>query len=691
MTRLLPLLTIPVVLAALAPAFAQGSNWTVYGGEGGRRFSALTQITRANVGKLQQAWRFDMAEAGDPQTHPLAIDGVVYAYTPSLDTIALDGMSGKLLWRFHSGVKAGGPQRGLAMWRKGRERRLFANAGSYLYALDPKTGKPLPGFGDGGRIDLRAGLGRDLEKISVALTTPGVIWRDMIIMGFRTAESAPAAPGDIRAFDVRTGKLRWTFHTIPHPGEPGYETWPADYWKTGGGANAWPGMVLDEKRGMLFAPTGSAVSDFYGHDRIGDNLYANSLLALDANSGKLIWHFQGVRHDIADRDFPSPPVLLTVKRDGKAVEAVAQASKQGYLFVLDRLTGKPLFPMTDVAVPSSDVPGEKAAATQPVPSLPAPYARQHLSEGLLTNRTPQAHQWALEQFRGFANDGPFPHMRLGKQTLAFPGFDGGAEWGGQAADARRGILYLNSNDVAWTGGLVENHKAASLGEGLYLDNCASCHGTDRKGSPPAFPSLADSKLTEAEMTEVLWSGRGRMPAFRGLLAGDLKALLAYVRSGSDKTELASPASDAPGDDRPPYRFSGYRKFLDPDGYPAVAPPWGTLNAIDLNNGTYLWRIPLGEYPALADRSTGSENYGGPILTAGGVLFIGATLYDKKIRAFDPDTGKLLWDAQLPYAGNATPITYLAGGRQYVLIQADNARDKAARQGAAYVAFALPPH
>src|SRR6185436_14310502 len=376
------------------------------------------------------------------------------------------------------------------------------------------------------------------------------IWRDTIIMGFRTAESAPAAPGDIRAFDVHSGKQNWAFHTIPHPGEPGYETWPADYWKSGGGANAWPGMVLDEKRGLLFAATGSAVSDFYGYDRTGDNLYANCLLALDANSGKLRWFFQGARHDVADRDFPSPPVLLTVKQGGKRVEAIAQASKQGYLFVFDRQTGKPLFPIHEIPVPASSVPGEKLAATAPVPSLPAPYARQHLSENLLTNRTPAAHQWALEQFRTFANDGPFPHMRLGQQSLAFPGFDGGAEWGGQAADAERGILYLNANDVAWTGGLVENRKAASLGEGLYLDNCASCHGADRKGSPPAFPSLADSKLTEAEMTELMWSGRGRMPAFRGLLAGDLKALLGYVRSGTDKTELQAPVRD----DRPSYRF-----------------------------------------------------------------------------------------------------------------------------------------
>jgi quinoprotein glucose dehydrogenase len=668
------------LLAFAAPAFGQGADWALYGGEGGRRFSSLAQITRANVSKLEQAWRFDMAEMGDPQTHPLAVGGVVYAYTPSLDTIALDGATGKLKWRFHSGVKAGGPQRGLSLWGKGKERRLFAAAGTYLYELDPDTGKPLADFGEAGRIDLRAGLDRDVDKISLALTAPGTIWHDMIIMGFRTAESAPAAPGDIRAFDVRTGKLRWSFHTIPHPGEPGYQSWPADYWKTGGGANAWPGMVLDEKRGIVFAPTGSAVSDFYGADRTGDNLYANSLLALDAGTGKLLWHFQGVHHDVADRDFPSPPVLLTVTHNGKRIEAVAQATKQGYLFVLDRITGKPLFPVTETQVAQSDL--EKLSPTQPVPALPAPYARQHLSEGLLTNRTPQAHAWALEQFRSFANDGPFPHMRLGQQSLAFPGFDGGAEWGGQAS--ANGILYLNANEMAWTGGLVESSAASSVGARLYQDNCAACHGPDRRGAPPAFPSLVDSNLAPEQMTDVIHSGRGRMPAFT--LQGDnLALLLTFVRSGEDR-ELAVKATAA---DRPAYRFTGYRKFLDPDGYPAVAPPWGTLSAINLNSGTYLWRIPLGEYPALADKSTGSENYGGPILTKGGVLFVAATLYDKKIRAFDPRDGKLLWQAQLPYAGNATPITYMAGGKQYVLIQADNARDKKSPQGAAYVAFALP--
>lgn len=671
-------------LAAITPAVAQNADWPIYGGEGGRRFSSLSQINAVNVGNLVQAWRFEMGEPGDPQTQPLAIGGVVYAYTPGLDTIALDGATGKLLWRFHSGVKARGPQRGLALWRHGSQRRLFASAGSYLYALDPATGIPLTDFGDNGRIDMRQGLDRDPDKISVALTSPGLIWRDMIIIGFRTSESAPAAPGDIRAFDVHTGKLRWVFHTIPHPGHPGYTTWPPDYWKTGGAANDWAAMVLDKQHGLIFAPTGSAVSDFYGFDRIGDDLFANTLLALDANTGKLKWYFQGVHHDVLDRDFPSPPVLLNVKHRGKTVEAVAQATKQGYLFLLDRLTGKPLFPVQETAVAHSDVPGEQTSPTQPVPELPAPYARQRLSEALLTNRTPQAHQWALQQFETFNHGGPFTPLRVGQATVVFPGFDGGAEWGGQAADPKRGILYLNANDVAWTGELVPNKAQGDMGAELYQDKCASCHGSDRRGSPPSFPSLADSGLSTQQMADAIHSGRGRMPAFN-IEGMQLAALISYIRSGKAQPSV-SPINDPT---RPAYRFEGYRKFLDPDGYPAVAPPWGTLSAIDLNDGTYLWRIPLGEYPSLTDKMTGSENYGGPILTAGGVLFIAATLYDKKIRALDPATGKVLWQAELPYAGNATPITYMAKGRQYVLIQADNARDKMAKQGAAYVAFALP--
>jgi len=597
--------------------------------------------------------------------------------------IALDGASGKLLWKFDSGVPARGAQRGLTWWSDGRETRLFASVMNYLYALDPATGKPIAGFGEGGRIDMRTD-----PKFYVSLTTPGVIWKDMIITGFRTGEAAPAQPGDIRAWDVRSGKLRWSFHTIPHAGEPGAQTWPNDAWKTAGAANNWAGMVIDQARGIVYAPTGSAVDDFYGGLRKGDDLYANTLLALDANTGKLLWHFQGVHHDVQDRDFPSPPVLLTVNHDGKRVDAISQATKQGFLFVLDRVTGKPLFPVTETPIPQTEVEGEQTAATQPVPSLPTPYARQRLTVSQLSHRTDIVREWARERFNSFASNGPFAPMKVGQQTVVMPGFDGGAEWGGQAANAQAGILYLNANDIAWTGALTPTPAAHSLGGLTYQRNCAMCHGFDRAGTP-GFPSLIEAVkfLSPEQIADMVHHGAGRMPAFTGLQGEPLKALIQYLETGNDVGVAA--AKEPQGAADAPYKFTGYRKFLDPDGYPAVVPPWGTLNAIDLNTGQYLWRQPLGEYPELADKTTGSENYGGPILTASNLLFIGATLYDKKLRAFDAANGNLLWETVLPYAGNATPITYQAGGKQYVLIQADNARDKKAPQGAAYVAFALP--
>jgi quinoprotein glucose dehydrogenase len=449
-------------------------------------------------------------------------------------------------------------------------------------------------------------------------------------------------------------------------------------------------MVLDEKRGMVFAPTGSAVSDFYGADRTGDNLYANSLLALDASSGKLIWHFQGVRHDIADRDFPSPPVLLTIERDGKPVDAVAQASKQGYLFVLDRLTGKPLFPISEMAVPPSDVPGEKMPATQPVPTLPAPYARQHLSENLLTNRTPQSHQWALEQFRSFANDGPFPHMRLGQQSLAFPGFDGGAEWGGQAYDPETGLLYINSNEMAWILRLIPQGDGArkSTASRLYTRNCSGCHREDRRGTPPEFPALLN--LEGKNVEEVIRKGAGRMPGFAFLGDEGVRALAAFLRTGDNK-EVELPAARQTNAVQLKYRTDGYNKFLDKDGYPAIKPPWGTLNALNVSTGEYAWQIPFGEFPELAAKGltkTGTENYGGAVATAGGLLFIGATNHDRKFHVFDKVTGELLWETTLPAAGNATPVVYEVNGKQYVAIAAGGGKS-GAPSGGSYVAFALP--
>ncbi|HEX8797164.1 MAG TPA: c-type cytochrome, partial [Terriglobales bacterium] len=481
---------------------------------------------------------------------------------------------------------------------------------------------------------------------------------------------------------------RWSFHTIPHPGEFGYETWPKEAWKSSGAANNWAGMSVDAKRGIVYVPTGSAAMDFYGADRVGDDLFADCLLALNAQTGERVWHFQQVRHDIWDRDLPAPPLLLTVKHGAKDVEAVAQTTKQGFVYLFDRTSGQPLFPVEYRKFASSAVPGEVAAAEQPVPTRPPPYARQRLSEDGLTTRTAQAHQWASEQFHKFRSEGQFVPFSVGKDTVIFPGFDGGAEWGGPAVDRETAILYVNANDVAWTGALAENTGENSA-KAIYLSQCGVCHGEWMTGSPPAIPSLAGvgDRLRPQQLVATIKNGKGRMPGFPHLTDDQMFALVDYLTSGESK-EL--PASE-PFPLTMKYRFTGYKKFLDPDGYPAVAPPWGTLNAINLNTGDFVWKIPLGEYPELAangQRNTGTENYGGPIVTAGGLVFIGATNFDRKFRAFDKATGKLLWEASLPFSGNATPITYQVDGRQFVVIAAGGGKDPRSASGGVYVAFAL---
>jgi quinoprotein glucose dehydrogenase len=683
------------------------ADWSSYnGGVTGDHYSALNQITTANVHQLKEAWRFDAGTDGGVQTNSLVVGRRLYGYDSTLQVFALDGATGKQIWQFNSGIIGRQPSRGFTYWSDGKEAKLFAYIMNFLFALDPDTGKPIKTFGDNGRLDMRKDLGSDLTQNTVALTTPGVLYKDLLILGFRAPETHPAPRGDIRAYNVRTGKLVWSFHTVPHPGEEGYETWPDGAWKTAGAANNWTGMAVDEPRAIVYVPTGSAVSDFYGADRVGDNLFADTLLALDARTGKRLWHFQGVHHDIWDRDFSSPPALVTVKREGKMVDAVVQTTKQGFVFLFDRVSGKPLFPIEERSFPASDVPGEVASRKQPVPLAPSPFARQRLTADMLTTRTPAAHAWAVEQFKTFRGSGLFVPLALDKQTVVFPGFDGGAEWGGPAVDARSGIIYINSNDLPWTGGLTAN-KEGSPGEVIYQTQCALCHAVDRRGNPPAFPSLIDlhARLLPQQIIEIIHNGKGRMPGYPNLRDAELQQLLDFLdlppsapsnlpaaSIGHTPRELTGNASSADLK----YHFTGYRKFLDPDGYPAVIPPWGTLNAIDLNTGRFLWKIPLGQYPELVAKgrpNTGSENYGGPILTAGGVLFIGATIYDRKLRAFDAKTGRLLWEGNLPYAGTATPATYMIDGRQYVVIATSGARDSKGPQGAAYVAFALPlpPH
>jgi len=679
----------PAVAAAQDKQRAS-QDWRVWGGQPeNTHYSRLAQINRENVKKLAVAWTFDSGEPGGLETSPIIVGNVLYGITPTQKVFALDAATGKLLWKFDSGIKGTQPDRGLCYWSSGSDKRILVGVMNFLYALNAKTGEAIPSFGQDGRIDLRRNLGREADQQSISLTSPGAIYKDLIIVGGRNPETLPAPPGDVRAYDVRSGKLRWSFHTIPRDGEFGHNTWPADAWKTSGAANNWAGMVVDPRRGVVFVPTGSAAFDFYGADRVGDDLFANTMIALNAETGERIWHFQGVRHDIWDRDFPSAPVLITVKHDGKDVDAVAQTTKQGFVYLFDRATGEPLFPVEYHKYPASTIPGEVAATEQPLPTKPFPYARQLLTEGMLTNRTPESHQWAIEQFRKSRSEGQFVPFSLGKDTVIFPGFDGGAEWGGPAVDPDTATIYINSNEMAWLAALAENTESSGP-KATYMSQCSVCHGDNMSGSPPAIPSLLGvaGRLTPDQMTATIKSGKGRMPGLPNLSGEQLTALIDFLSHGERK----EPGSAGPELIGMKYRFTGYRRFLDPDGYPAIAPPWGTLNAINLNTGDYVWKVNFGEYPELAARgmkNTGTENYGGPIVTAGGLLFIGATSFDKKFRAFDKSTGELLWEATLPFAGNATPATYEIKGRQFIVIAAGGGKDPKSASGGVYVAFALP--
>ena len=669
----------------------QNLDWATYNGSpGNSHYSALKQINVSNVAQLKPVWSYDTHETGGLETQPLIAGGVLYGYTPRQEVFALNAATGNVLWTFNSGVGVHRPERGLAYWTDGKEKRILAGIGHFVYALDATTGKAFPDFGKDGRIDLREGLGRDPATASVSMTSPGAIYKDLIIVGGEEPESLPAPPGDIRAYDVRTGKMRWIFHTIPHPGEPGYDTWPKDAWKTSGAANNWCGMAVDTERGIVYVPTGSAATDWYGADRVGNDLFADSLIALDAATGKLLWYFQGVHHDLWDRDFPSPPTLVTVRRGGKEIPAVAQTSKQGYLYLFNRINGAPLFPMETRHFPASTVPGEVASPVQSLPTKPAPFARQGLTEDMLTNRTPEAHEYALLKFRTFISEGQFVPNRVGQSTVMFPGWDGGAEWGGSAFDPETHILYLNANDVGLTESLVKREASAG-GASIYQAQCAVCHGQDRKGQPGSVPALDNiqEKFSVEQVNNIIRQGQGRMPSFPGLSAADRRAVATYVINGDNKGDDSEPATG-----KSTYDTTGYKKFFDQDGYPAVKPPWGTFNAINLDTGEYVWKVPFGEYPELVAKglgTTGSENYGGPVLTAGGVVFIAATVIDKKIRAYDKRTGKLLWEYLLPYPANATPAIYEIDGREYVVIAAGGGRDPKIPTGGEYVAFALPQH
>lgn len=677
-------------------------DWPEYlGGPDRNHYSPLRQISPDNVTQLQIAWRYSTGDSGHMQTNPLIVDGVLYGVSASLRPFAINAATGQEIWRHESTEKvAFSACRGLSYWKAGSDERLLYTQGEWLHAVDARTGTPIPGFGTAGKVSLKTGLGPAARNKMVLSNTPGTVFENLIVMPLRVAEDHQAAAGHIQAFDVRTGALVWVFHTIPHPDEYGYKTWPPDVYKNEGigGANNWAGMAVDRDRGILYVPTGSAAPDFYGGDRPGTNLFANTLLALDARTGKRIWHYQLVHHDILDMDLPAPPNLITVHHAGKTIDAVAQVTKQGYVFLFDRENGLPLFDIEEVPVPASTIPGEQAWPTQPIPSRPPPFARQLLSDSLINPEASNRDE-LLEILRNSGYQGPFTPLNE-RGMLVFPGLSGGAIWGGAAADMK-GILYINSNEMARYMGIgpsaaPEILESMGIGQRLYTLNCASCHGTDRKGHPQSgYPSLRrlTERKTAGEIAAIIRGGRGMMPAFPGLDEVEREALIHYLLTETRMSEASREpglSAENSGPQPPAWVVNRYMKFLDDRGFPAVRAPWGTLTAIDMNSGDFRWQVPFGENADAIDRGdspAGTESFGGPLVTESGLLFIAATR-DGKLRAFATSTGKLLWETHLPAAAFATPSSYSVNGKQYIVLACGGGRFNTPVSDQ-YVAFALP--
>ncbi|MDT0606553.1 PQQ-binding-like beta-propeller repeat protein [Croceitalea rosinachiae] len=693
---------------------SEHTTWSDYLGDSGRsHFSTLEQIDTVNVTNLELAWSFksgglEEGRTTQIQTNPIIIRNTLFGVNAAIELFAVNAATGKQLWKFEPPIKDNsglGLNRGLSFWQSNSEEssRVFFSSGSKLFAVNIETGKAIVPFGSNGSIDLRDGLGRDPERLSVVANTPGAIYQNTLVMGTRVGEGPGSSPGHIRAYNVLTGEILWTFHTIPQPGEFGYESWPEGAYKTVGGANSWAGIAMDQERGIAYIPTGSAAFDWYGGDRHGENLFANSLLALDAKTGERIWHFQMVHHDMWDRDLPAPPNLFEMNRYGEKIPAVAQVTKSGHVFIFNRLTGEPLFPIEEKEYPSSVLQGEQAHPTQPLPTKPLPFAKQLLNKADLyapnqpafvddfvdkdQNINPPT---VLDKFKQITSKGQFiPIDTTG--VLLYPGADGGAEWGGAAMNPNKGIMYVNSNEMAWivrmkkVGG--ETGETSNFGESLAQIHCARCHGGKLQGLG-AIPELQNVKkrFPIDSIQNIIQNGKGAMPGMPNLSDSEINGIANYISGIAEETDHRVEESAV----KVPYAVAGFGRFKDDRGFPVMNPPWGTLNAIDLNTGEYIWKVPLGNEETLNDPNypvSGTENYGGPVITAGGVLFIAATK-DEKFRAYNMRSGSLLWETNLPAGGYATPATYQIDGKQYIVIACGGGK-MGTKSGDEYRAYALP--
>jgi quinoprotein glucose dehydrogenase len=674
------------------PGPGEDSGWEHTGAdEGVSKYSAQEQINKSNVAKLKVAWIFKSGDTkGNVQMNPIIVKGVMYVTAPKSVLIAVNAETGKEIWRFdpsRTGEKLGGVNRGVAYWTDGEQENIYVTSSNYLNAVDAKTGKPLLTFGDSGRIDMNEGLVRPASEMG--LTSPGypVVYKGMVIIGGMSW----SAPSNVSSFDAKTGKRYWVFHVIPQPGEAGYETWAdKSFWKNGAGVNVWGGLSVDSKNGMVYFSTGQPKDDFYRADNKGGQLYGNCVVALNANTGKKVWHYQAVHHDIWDLDLPCAPILADLFKNGQKVPGLVQLSKTGNAFLFNRLTGELLSKVKEVPVPASTLPGESAYPTQPMVTWPEPFSRQVFTKDDITTLTPEAHEEALAIFNN-ANSGWFmpPSLKGG----IYYGIHGGAEWGGGSYDPENGMVYVNANELAWQIKMHDINSAEDKntlpGMALILKNgCVGCHGAKLEGMGAA-PNLGALilKYKKPQVVDIVTRGRGAMPAFSHIPKDDIEAIAEFLLDIKGPANTKTIAKDQ----KPVYRSLGYVKFLDKNGYPATKPPYGTLNAINLKTGKIQWKVPLGEYPELTKRGipqTGTENFGGSIVTKGGLIFIGATR-DQKFRAFDKATGKVLWETQLPFGGYATPSTYVVNGKQYVVIAATGGGKLGTTTGDTYVAFALP--